>query len=41
MEIATEIDKNVNPKKASGIDEILSGFLKELKKKTIVMRPTC
>ena len=37
LEIAQEIDNNINPKKAPGIDEISPGLLKELPKRAIVM----
>lgn len=37
IEVAQEIDKNINPRKAPGIDEITSNVLKELSRKGIVM----
>lgn len=37
MEIAREIDTNINPKKAPGIDEISPGILKELSRKAVIM----
>ena len=37
LEIAQEIDNNINPKKAPGIDEISPGLLKELPKRAIIM----
>lgn len=37
LEIAKEIDENINPKKSPGIDEISPSLLKELNKKAIVM----
>src|SRR6266576_7305159 len=37
MEIAREIDTNINPKKASGIDNISPAVLKELSRKGVVM----
>ncbi len=37
MEIAREIDTNINPKKAPGIDNILPAVLKELSRKGVVM----
>lgn len=37
LEIAQEIDNNINPKKAPGIDEISPGLLRELPRKGIIM----
>lgn len=37
MEVAMEIDNNLNPKKAPGIDEISPGLLRELPRKAILM----
>src|SRR6266576_2351250 len=37
MEIAREIDTNINPKKAPGIDNISPAVLKELSRKGVVM----
>lgn len=37
LEVAHEIDNNINPKKAPGFDEISPRILKELPKKTIIL----
>lgn len=37
MEVAQEIDNNLNPKKAPGIDEISPSLFKELPRKAIIM----
>lgn len=37
MEVAVEIDKNLNPKKSPGIDEISPGLFKELPRKAVIM----
>jgi len=37
LEVAHEIDKNLNPKKAPGIDEISPSLFKELSKKAVIM----
>lgn len=37
IEVAQEIDNNINPKKAPGIDEISPGLLKELPKRAVIM----
>lgn len=37
MEVAQAIDKNLNPKKAPGIDEISPGLFKELPRKAVIM----
>ena len=37
MEIANEIDSNINPKKSPGIDDISPSVLKELSRKAVVM----
>ena len=37
LEVAYEIDNNVNPKKAPGFDEISQRILKELPKKAIIL----
>lgn len=37
MEVAIEIDKNLNPKKAPGIDELSPSLFKELPRKAIIM----
>lgn len=37
IEITKEIDMNINPKKASGCDQIISKILKELSQKAMIL----